>query len=315
MPSSALTPNLPHNFPPQALGTASAAQPEVLSNTGKVPLPISSIKIGGIDTSHFTQTNNCGAKLAAGASCTINVVSKPTTAGSKSATLIVNDAAGIKSVALSGSGTGSFASKLSLASVNYPTQQIGTTSAVRAVKIANTGTAPLPVTSIVISGTDATDFAQANTCATPVPVGGSCAINVKFAPSTIGPKTATLTVVDGAGMRTVALSGTGATVSSTLAPNSSYDFGLLKVGKASAVQAVTLSNTGGLPLAIKGVKLGGANVSHFSQKNNCVGNLAVGTSCKINVVFKPNALGSQSAQLIVDDAAGPKTIALSGKGQ
>ena len=89
--------------------TTSAPQPVTVSNTGTVPLIISSIAIGGTNSSRFAQTNNCpigGTGLAPGSSCTVNVTFGTPFLGPASATLNVRDNAppGIQRVALTGTG-------------------------------------------------------------------------------------------------------------------------------------------------------------------------------------------------------------------
>ncbi len=65
-------------FGNQQVGVTSAPQVVTLTNSGAAPLTIS-----GISTSDgFTQTNTCGPSLGPGASCSINVDSLPSRAGS-----------------------------------------------------------------------------------------------------------------------------------------------------------------------------------------------------------------------------------------
>jgi hypothetical protein len=84
------------------VGTTSASQPVSLSNSGNASLAISSISASG----DFGQSNNCGASLAAGANCTINVTFTPTAGGDRTGTLsVTNNASGSPhSVSLSGRG-------------------------------------------------------------------------------------------------------------------------------------------------------------------------------------------------------------------
>ncbi len=93
-------------FGTQPLNLASSSKTIILRNTGVAALPIKSIAFGGINPLQFTQTNDCGTSVAAGASCTIRVRFKPTTTGSKAATLsvIAGGGAGTKSATLSGTG-------------------------------------------------------------------------------------------------------------------------------------------------------------------------------------------------------------------
>src|SRR2546427_6403589 len=50
------------------------------TNTGTTPVSITSIAITGANPGDFGQTNNCGASVAVGANCTINVTFTPTSA-------------------------------------------------------------------------------------------------------------------------------------------------------------------------------------------------------------------------------------------
>jgi hypothetical protein len=89
-----------------------------------------------------------------------------------------------------------------------------------------------------------------------------------------------------------------------------------QVAGSSASRTETVSNTGGAELAIKGIAIGGADASEFSQQNSCPPTLAVGASCSIGVTFAPNAAAAASAALTVTSNApsSPDTVALSGIG-
>jgi YVTN family beta-propeller protein len=96
LPGAVLSP-APLNFgsttQPQLVGT-SASLPVTLTNSGSAALTITSIGFAGTNASEFTQNNNCGTALAAGASCTISVTFTPTAAGgsgSATASLSVTD--------------------------------------------------------------------------------------------------------------------------------------------------------------------------------------------------------------------------------
>jgi len=58
-----------------------------LTNSGTAPLTISGIAV----SANFAQTNTCGATLAAGANCAINVTLAPNTAGSLTGTVTFTD--------------------------------------------------------------------------------------------------------------------------------------------------------------------------------------------------------------------------------
>ncbi|MGB7846165.1 MAG: choice-of-anchor D domain-containing protein, partial [Candidatus Acidiferrum sp.] len=87
----------------------------------------------------------------------------------------------------------------------------------------------------------------------------------------------------------------------------------------SAPQAVTLSDSGP-PLTISGITITGANASDFRQTNTCPASLAGGTSCQVQVTFRPSMAGAESATLtVIDDSGGvqgsTQTAVLSGTGQ
>ena len=73
-------------FSRQNMGTTSAAKTATLSNTGGSSLNISGITVIGANPYDFAQTTTCGASVAAGANCAINVTFAPTALGSRSAT-------------------------------------------------------------------------------------------------------------------------------------------------------------------------------------------------------------------------------------
>ncbi|MFZ0962437.1 MAG: choice-of-anchor D domain-containing protein [Terriglobia bacterium] len=89
-PFVALTPAA-LSFSSQPEGTTSTAQTITLTNTGLVPLTISSIAIAGTNAGDYAETSTCGSSLAAGASCAISMTFTPTGTGSSSATLTVTD--------------------------------------------------------------------------------------------------------------------------------------------------------------------------------------------------------------------------------
>src|SRR5579863_216079 len=191
-------------FGSETTNVASAPLSITLTNTGTGALPISGITLSGTDALQFAQTNTCGTSIAVGSSCTISVVFKPTSAGSKAATLSVNGGgAGTQTVALSGTGV-VLSYTVSPTSLAFGSETTNVASAPLSITLTNTGTGALPISGITLSGTDALQFAQTNTCGTSIAVGSSCTISVVFKPTSAGSKAATLSVNGGgAGTQTV----------------------------------------------------------------------------------------------------------------
>jgi hypothetical protein len=207
------------DFGSQTTGLATSAKSIVITNTGNAGLTISSIGVSGTNSTDFVQTNNCGTSVSAAASCTINIVFTPGAPGSRSATLVITDNASgsPRNVALTGSGTAVTgpAVSLSASSLTFSSQTVGSSSAAQSVRLSNSGTASLSITAISLTGSNAGDFAQTNTCGSSVAAAGSCTINVTFNPVAAGTRTATLSIIDNAAgsPHTLSLSGTGASSS------------------------------------------------------------------------------------------------------
>jgi hypothetical protein len=318
-PSATLTPSS-LTFAAQAVGTPSPAQTLTLTNTGTVSLTITSIKLTGADPGDYSQTNTCGATLAAAATCTINVVFDPAKTGTRTATLTVSDntSAGANSSGLTGTGATPTAS-LTPSSLTFASQQVGIPSPAQTLTLTNTGSVTLTITSIKLTGANPGDYSQTSTCGATLAASATCTISVVFDPTKTGTRTATVTVTDNiaAGSNTASLTGTGSSTSptATLTP-SSLTFAAQAVGTTSASQALTLSNTGTLTLSISSVALTGTNPGDYAQTNTCGSTLAVGKTCTITVTFTPTASGTRTATVTVTDntASGSQTTSLTGTG-
>ena len=304
------------------VGTTGGPENLSVANTGNAPLTITSIILAGGNASDFSQSNNCGSSLAAGATCMVQVIFKPSAPGTRTTTLNITDnAAGSpQAVIFSGTATGTPpVVSLSATSLTFATQALGASSAAQAVTLNDTGTSALTLTSLALSGANPGDFIQTNNCGSSVAAGANCTISVTFKPTAIGTRTATLSMADSAvgSPQTVSLSGTGATTApaASLSPTS-LAFGNQSIGTTSAPHTVTLSNSGNAAMTLTSLALTGANASDFVQNNNCGASLAVGANCSVAVLFKPSAAGSRGATLsIADNANGsPQAVSLSGTG-
>lgn len=149
-------------FTSQLVTTASTSQPVTLTNSGTTTLNISSIAIGGTNSGDFSQTNTCGASLAAGANCSISVTFKPTATGNRAANLTITDnAAGSpQAVALTGTGM-----DFSIA----PASGASTTATVSAGQSATYNLQVTPISGFNLSVALTCAGAPAETTCTPVP--------------------------------------------------------------------------------------------------------------------------------------------------
>lgn len=310
-------------FSSQETGTSSTAQPVTLKNTGTAPLSINSIAISGTNGGDFSQTSDCPSSLASDSSCTIDVTFAPSAGGLRAASLVVTDDASDspESVSLSGTATAPSVS-LAPSSLTFGSQLVGSTSASQAVTLTDSGTAPLAISTIKVTGANGGDFVEADGCPTApstLAVNGSCTISVAFVPTAAGTRTATVQVTDDASdsPESVSLSGNGVPLAPavSLSPTT-VPFGSQQVGSTSSQQTITLSNTGNATLSITSIGLAGADPGDFAQTNTCPGSLAVGDSCTITATFSPTAAGARTASVQFTDNAGdsPESVSLSGTG-
>jgi hypothetical protein len=95
-------------FSPTQSGTRSAGSATTIKNTGNAPLTIASITLAGANPDQFL-LGYCGPTpitLPAGAECFVGAVFAPTSAGDKTATIVISDdaAGNPHTIALSGTG-------------------------------------------------------------------------------------------------------------------------------------------------------------------------------------------------------------------
>jgi len=193
-------------FATQLVGTTSAPRTIRLTNQGASPLTFSKIYIAGLNPTSFTQTNNCGTTLAAGAGCNVSVTFSPTVRNTRQAGLGFSsaDPASPDAVTLTGAGT---VVSLSTTKLSFGNQAVGTTSPPQNITLTNTGSTPLNFGRVVIFG----NFSQTNTCAPNIPADGTCTITIRFNPIVIAPVTGRIYINDdgGGSPQSVLLSGTG----------------------------------------------------------------------------------------------------------
>jgi hypothetical protein len=95
------------NFGSWVVGQTSTVKSITLTNLGKTPLAISSIKMTGVDNKDFSETNTCGSSLAGGAKCVIKITFSPKATGVRDATIYVTDSDWTSPQHISLTGTGS----------------------------------------------------------------------------------------------------------------------------------------------------------------------------------------------------------------
>ncbi len=193
-------------FPTTLVRSTSSPQNVTLTNIGNQTLQITSITTSG----DFSQTNTCGSSVLAGANCTISVTFKPSKTSTQTAAITVTDNAPGSPQTATLTGTGTFV-QLSSSSLSFGNVKVGSSSTPQTVTLTNTSVQAMTVKSITVTGTNARDFSQTNTCGTSVATGASCSITVTFKPTALGSRTANVSISDtgGGSPQLVTLAGTG----------------------------------------------------------------------------------------------------------
>ena len=182
-----------------------------ITNLGSVPTGTLTVALGGVNASAFQLgTSTCGASLAAGATCTVDVAPAPMQAGLLVAVLTVSAPGGSVDVPLTESCCAPPGLTITPATHDFGSQSAGTTGAAYAFTITNDGATTTGMIAPQLAGIDATEFTIAGTTCTTLANLVSCTVSVAFAPSTAGAKSASLTISAApGGVATAVVTGTG----------------------------------------------------------------------------------------------------------
>jgi hypothetical protein len=293
-------------FASQAVATTSGAESLTIKNTGTVALTLDPATVSGSD---FVLSDACPSSLAVGASCVISIVFAPTAAGQRSAavTVAANVQGGILTANVLGTGTPGSTMVLTPLRMDFGSVRIGETSPVQYVTVANTGANVASLQPLSVSGPFRI---SANTCASSLAVNTSCTVGIVFSPALSGAASGSLVAIDNAGTQTALLSGNGQTGPTDALSASSLTFAAQAIGTTSAVQQVTVTNSGDSALTNIKVQVTG----DFAVTNLCGTSLPGHSTCALQVVYSPKAVGAEVGQMTVQDALGAQVVALNGTG-
>ena len=211
---------------------------------------------------------------------------------------------------------------VSPATKDFGSLPINTSSPAQRFTVTTTG-GNLNVDAISMTGTNANQFIiQNDSCTGKIiaPATGSCTFDVKFSPSSVGAKTANISIVDNdtntSKLITVNGTGTGQVPAMSFSPTSLSFTGVL-VGTLPS-KTVTLSNTGASFVSISSIILSGTNANQFSipaATDHCTGDtVAPSGNCTFQIVFSPTTGGEKTANvnLTAQYYGSPATLPLYG---
>ena len=327
----ATTPPTPPAALALAFGSVSApsagvTQSFTINNTGTAALVVTSATVTGVDALSFGATPRAECtSVAPGGSCLVDVVFTPTSIGAQSATVTVfhnsNNVPGSSSiVSVTGTGTAPVAN-ITPASLAFGTQAIGTTSVAQIVTVSNTGNGTLNISAPSLGGANSNQFNFTNNCGLTVAPAASCTIAVRFAPTTAGAKTATISITHNSNnvpgtITSVTLGGNGGGAAlPVLTMPANVAFGAQHVN-ANKTISVTVLNNGPGALLISSVNTSGG--AFTATLGNCPASLAAGRNCKLSVTFRPTIIGqnySGTLTLVSNAGNSPTSANLTGTGR
>ncbi len=293
-----------------------------LRNTGTAPIGSLEISLAGAEPDAFAVVaNDCPATLASGASCTLTVGFVPSSDGRAGALLEARAPTASASAILAGATLADCEGLLSLSPTpeHFEDIVVGETSPPHTFTLTNVGAEASDTLAVSLGGLDRSDFAVARDACSgrSVAPGGTCTIDVVFAPTHSGALMGILQVqASVGGSVAAALLGTGlARIADVAISPMMQNFGTVLVGCPGASGVFTVTSTGAITTGPLAVALGGADASSFALvRDDCAAGLAVGASCEIEVSFSPDRMGSLEATLDVDVAGRTVTAMLTGTG-
>ncbi len=264
------------DFGSAAIGGGVVTKSFTIENSGTVALPISSLAF--IPTGDFSQSGTLPSSVAAGSSATFSVKFVPAATGLRTTTLVLNNGAPAHApyqFNVQGTGTGSGAPEIEVDGdagyfdgTNYVIIATGDTTPsthdhtdfgsadirdegeVRTYTIRNTGTGPLTVGSISISGTNAGDFTVIAQPDSSVEGRRKTTFSVLFKPTATGTRTATVTFTN------------------SDSNEGTYTFAIQGTGTASADYAQDFSGTAAEWTVVAGTSWAPASGSYLHNKGN-----------------------------------------------
>jgi hypothetical protein len=325
-----------------------------IQNTGTSDLALSGspiVAIAGTDAALFSLATPPAATVAAGGSASFTMRFTPSGAGAKTATASIasNDPdEPLRVFTLSGTGYRAPSPEMNVkqgssdildgtGSHSFGSLEVGGSRDV-VFTIENTGSQALELGGsplVSIEGADAGQFSVIATEATSsLAAGATAAFTVRFAPTSLGAKTATVSIANNDADESpydFAISGTCAIAALPAEMNlkqnevsiadgtGSYGFGLV-VANGSASVSFTIENLGGSDLALTGspiVQVSGANASQFSVSAQPAANtVSAGAAAAFTVTFAPTSVGAKAATVSIansDADENPYNFALSGR--
>ncbi|MEV6415989.1 choice-of-anchor D domain-containing protein [Kribbella sp. NPDC051718] len=303
------------NFGGVQVGKTSSARELVVRNLGPGPAAAGPTKV---DPPFAAGTGVCKVTLHRGDSCTVDARFVPVVAGPVNGLLTLPSMQGYlpgPSVSAGLTGTGTTVPPVAGFTVvpgklAFGSSEVGKAGPASKVTLRNTGQVAL---SVAAGLTSAGDFGVDDTACTTLMPGATCEYPVSFVARKAGTRVGSILfrprsqdpLVKSPADVTVRLSGVGvgkpgaAVASMTVTPKLLV-FGTQILTTASAPQAVVVTNTGNVPLNVRGMT---AARDFTAATAVACRTLLPGQACQVAVRFVPQAIGTQAGAVLVSATA------------
>jgi FG-GAP-like repeat/Abnormal spindle-like microcephaly-assoc'd, ASPM-SPD-2-Hydin len=184
--------------------------------------------------------------------------------------------------------------------LTYGNQQAGFASSAKTVTVTNNGTSTLTISNVTISGPNANDFSQTNTCGSSIAAGANCTFSVTFTPDSIGAKTAQVVIAFSNGSYSgFGMNGSGI-ISIILTPRQVNFKPAQLLNTTSNPIVVSLTNQSKATITFtQPILINGFDASDFNETNDCGTSLGPLATCTMNVTFTPTQTGGLTGALNV----------------
>jgi len=314
-----------------------------ITNSGTTVLNITGVTTNGTNPEDFIVTNQPAASIGMGETTTFILRFDPVALGIRTATIHVNNddaneadydfvvtGLGVEpEIAVLGSNLAVIANgDITPApedGTDFGDVRVYDTTRDQTYTITNGGTTEMTVSGVMVDGLHAADFIVMNSPTVLVPMGGTTNFTIRFNPSVMGARLATVHVysddadesdytfaIKGTGVEPeIAILGTNHIViangdtTPTIADGT--DFGKVRVFEATSEHTFIVTNSGTTVLNISGMTTNGTNPADFIITSYPTATVAPGTTTTFAVQINPATLGLRTAiiHLLNDDEDEP----------
>ena len=311
--------------------------PVTLTNTGVAELTVHDLQVDNVSGEPFALGNRLTLPvvIAPGSSVVVDVMYQPQTVGATLSTLRVSsDASNIPeaSVALIGNAVPQPVPQVEVDPLSLSLGEVERgAERTRSLRIRNTGTAELSITSLEITAAAGGAFALSNPPSLPVNVtpGAEVTVRIRYQPLIVGSVTGALRVFSNAEAMpsvTVPLSGTGVPqpVPEIEVSRSSIAFGAVQVqapgnSAVTVTQSVQIRNMGNVNLMLTALGIESSVGTEFTLKSapTLPAVLTPLAAVNVEVQYRPETIGTVTGALHIRsnaDNISDVTVALNGTG-